>query len=81
MIGGEVIVGGLLHHGIDAVFGLPGVRSYGLFYAFSRASTRPTRLAGSFVERAAQRLAIAVNGIPNAIPLPTPVFCPTVRSA
>ncbi|HUB14672.1 MAG TPA: thiamine pyrophosphate-dependent enzyme [Acetobacteraceae bacterium] len=40
MTGGEAIVDGLLRHGIDTVFGLPGVQVYGLFDAFSRASNR-----------------------------------------
>ena len=38
MTGGEAIVDGLLRHGIDTVFGLPGVQTYGLFDAFARAS-------------------------------------------
>src|SRR6476469_6290697 len=38
MTGGEAIVDGLLRHGIDTVFGLPGVQTYGLFEAFARAS-------------------------------------------
>ncbi|MBV9250732.1 MAG: hypothetical protein JO227_15970 [Acetobacteraceae bacterium] len=38
MTGGEAIVDGLLRHGIDTVFGLPGVQVYGLFDAFARAS-------------------------------------------
>ena len=38
MTGGEAIVDGLLRHGIDTVFGLPGVQTYGLFDAFSRTS-------------------------------------------
>ena len=40
MTGGEAIVDGLLRHGIDTVFGLPGVQIYGLFDAFARASNR-----------------------------------------
>lgn len=40
MTGGEAIVEGLLRHGIDTVFGLPGVQVYGLFDAFARASNR-----------------------------------------
>ena len=36
MTGGEAIVDGLLRHGIDTVFGLPGVQVYGLFDAFAR---------------------------------------------
>jgi len=38
MTGGEAIVDSLLRHGIDTVFGLPGVQVYGLFDAFARAS-------------------------------------------
>ena len=38
MTGGEAIVDSLLRHGIDTVFGLPGVQTYGLFDAFARAS-------------------------------------------
>lgn len=38
MTGGEAIVDGLLRHGIDTVFGLPGVQTYGLFDAFARNS-------------------------------------------
>ncbi len=40
MTGGEAIVDGLLRHGIDTVFGLPGVQVYGLFDGFARASNR-----------------------------------------
>ena len=40
MTGGEAIVDGLLRHGIDTVFGLPGVQTYGLFDAFARNSNR-----------------------------------------
>jgi acetolactate synthase-1/2/3 large subunit len=36
MTGGEAIVDGLLRHGLDTVFGLPGVQTYGLFDAFAR---------------------------------------------
>src|SRR5690349_3641920 len=38
MTGGEAIVDGLLRHGIDTVFGLPAVQTYGPFDPFSRAS-------------------------------------------
>jgi acetolactate synthase I/II/III large subunit len=34
MTGGEAIVNGLVAHGIDTVFGLPGAQTYGLFDAF-----------------------------------------------
>ena len=37
MTGGEAIVDSLLRHGIDTVFGLPGVQTYGLFDAFALA--------------------------------------------
>ena len=40
MTGGEAIVDGLLRHGVDTVFGLPGVQVYGLFDAFARQSNR-----------------------------------------
>ncbi|MEW6643915.1 MAG: thiamine pyrophosphate-dependent enzyme [Pseudomonadota bacterium] len=38
--GGEAIVDGLLAHGVDTVFGLPGAQIYGLFDAFKRAEPR-----------------------------------------
>src|SRR6201995_1618025 len=34
--GGEAIVSGLVAHGVDTVFGLPGAQIYGLFDAFQR---------------------------------------------
>ncbi len=37
LTGGEAIVQGLLDHGVDTVFGLPGVQVYGLFDALKRA--------------------------------------------
>ncbi len=40
MTGGEAIVDGLLRHGIDTMFGLPGVQVYGLFDAFARNANR-----------------------------------------
>ena len=36
MTGGEAIVAGLLDHGIDTVYGLPGAQVYGLFDALHR---------------------------------------------
>ncbi len=36
MTGGDAIVDSLLRHGVDTVFGLPGVQMYGLFDAFAR---------------------------------------------
>ena len=40
LTGGEAIVEGLLAHGIDIVFGLPGAQIYGLFDALHRAQPR-----------------------------------------
>src|SRR5438046_3390531 len=38
--GGEAIVNGLVAHGVDTVFGLPGARIYGLFDAFHQAQLK-----------------------------------------
>jgi acetolactate synthase-1/2/3 large subunit len=38
--GGEAIVGGLVAHGVDTVFGLPGAQIYGLFDALQQAQLR-----------------------------------------
>jgi len=38
--GGEAIVNGLVAHGIDTVFGLPGAQVYGLFDAFQQAQLK-----------------------------------------
>jgi acetolactate synthase-1/2/3 large subunit len=40
MTGGEAIVSGLVAHGIDTVFGLPGAQIYGLFDAFHQAQLK-----------------------------------------
>ena len=40
MTGGEAIVDALLRHGVDTVFGIPGVQTYGLFDALQRAGQR-----------------------------------------
>jgi acetolactate synthase I/II/III large subunit len=40
MTGGEAIVSGLIAHGIDTVFGLPGAQVYGLFDAFHQAQLK-----------------------------------------
>lgn len=40
MTGGEAIVESLLQHGIDTIFGLPGVQVYGLFDALARNKNR-----------------------------------------
>ncbi len=38
--GGEAIVSGLVAHGVDTVFGLPGAQIYGLFDAFHQAQIK-----------------------------------------
>src|SRR5437660_2277512 len=38
--GGEAIVSGLVAHGVDTVFGLPGAHIYGLFDAFQQAQLK-----------------------------------------
>jgi acetolactate synthase I/II/III large subunit len=40
MSGGEAIIDGLIRHGIDTMFGLPGVQTYGLFDALARNANR-----------------------------------------
>jgi acetolactate synthase-1/2/3 large subunit len=40
MTGGEAIVSGLVAHGVDTVFGLPGAQVYGLFDAFHQAKLK-----------------------------------------
>src|SRR6516225_8941582 len=40
MTGGEAIVSGLVAHGVDTVFGLPGAQVYGLFDAFHQAELK-----------------------------------------
>lgn len=40
MTGGEAIVQGLVAHGVDTVFGLPGAQIYGLFDAFHQAQLK-----------------------------------------
>ena len=40
MSGADAIVQSLIRHGVDTVFGLPGVQMYGLFDAFARNSDR-----------------------------------------
>src|ERR1700751_1092715 len=40
MTGGEAIVSGLVAHGVNTVFGLPGAQIYGLFDAFHQAQLK-----------------------------------------
>jgi len=49
--GGEAIVDGLLAHGVDTVFGLPGAQIYGLFDGFAQAGDR-LRVVGARHEQA-----------------------------
>jgi acetolactate synthase-1/2/3 large subunit len=68
MTGGEAIVDGLLRHGIDTVFGLPGVQLYGLFDAFARNSNR-LRLINARHEQTTAYMAVgyaAATGRPSA---------------
>ncbi|HEY0420418.1 MAG TPA: thiamine pyrophosphate-dependent enzyme [Acetobacteraceae bacterium] len=46
MTGGEAMVDSLIRHGVDTVFGLPGVQTYGLFDALARHSNA-IRLIGA----------------------------------
>ena len=39
---GEAIVDGLIAHGVDTVFGIPGVQTYALYDALARVSDRIT---------------------------------------
>src|SRR5215469_2256847 len=57
MTGGEAIVAGLLAHGIDNVFGLPGAQIYGLFDALHRAQPR-LRVIGARHEQACSYMAL-----------------------
>ena len=40
MTGGEAIIASLLAHGVDTLFGIPGVQTYGLFDAMQQAKDR-----------------------------------------
>ncbi len=42
MTGGDAIVDSLLKHGVETIYGLPGVQMYGLFDAFARNANRMT---------------------------------------
>lgn len=57
MTGGEAIVEGLLVHGIDTVFGLPGAQIYGLFDALHRAQPR-LKVIGARHEQACSYMAL-----------------------
>ena len=53
--GGEAIVSGLVAHGVDTVFGLPGAQIYGLFDAFQQAQLK--------VDRRASRAGLRLHGL------------------
>ena len=55
--GGEALVDGLLAHGIDTVFGLPGAQTYGLFDALYRAQPH-VRVIGARHEQACSFMAL-----------------------
>jgi len=57
LTGGEAIVEGLLAHGIDTVFGLPGAQIYGLFDALERAQPR-LKVIGARHEQACSYMAL-----------------------
>jgi acetolactate synthase-1/2/3 large subunit len=57
MTGGDAIVETLLRHGIDTVFGLPGVQTYGLFDAIAR-NTNRLRLINARHEQATAYMAL-----------------------
>ena len=66
--GGEAIVDGLLAHGIDTVFGLPGAQIYGLFDALHQAQPR-IRTIGARHEQACGYMALGyarATGRPSA---------------
>ena len=68
MTGGEAIVDSLLRHGIDTMFGLPGVQVYGLFDAFARNANR-MRLINARHEQTTAYMAVGyacATGRPSA---------------
>lgn len=56
MSGGDAIVQSLLQHGVDTLFGIPGVQTYGLFDALARAGER-IRVVGPRHEQATAYMA------------------------
>ena len=56
LTGGEAIVEGLIAHGVDTVFGLPGAQIYGLFDALQRAQPR-LKMVGARHEQACSTMA------------------------
>src|SRR5207244_39157 len=74
MTGGEAIVDGLLRHGIDTIFGLPGVQVYGLFDAFARNANRLRLIQAAYLgSRAFQEMPSGRRG-PVALEMPWDQF-------
>lgn len=68
MTGGEAIIDSLIRHGIDTMFGLPGVQTYGLFDALARNANR-TRLINARHEQTTAYMALGYScatGRPSA---------------
>src|SRR3954454_955462 len=71
MTGGDAIVDSLLRHGIDTIFGLPGVQMYGLFDAFARNDNR-LRVINARHEQTTAYMALRYaqsTGRPSAFPV------------
>ena len=58
--GGEAIVSGLVAHGVDTVFGLPGAQVYGLFDAFHQAQLK---VIGARHEQACGYMALRLRAV------------------
>lgn len=75
MTGGEAIVDALLRHGVQHVFGIPGVQTYGLFDALQRAGDR-IRTIGARHEQTAAYMAFGYakssgrEGVYSVVPGP-----------
>ncbi|MBE2245029.1 MAG: hypothetical protein IAE86_19915 [Burkholderiaceae bacterium] len=73
--GGEAIVDALLRHGVEHVFGIPGVQTYGLFDALQRAGGR-IRTIGARHEQTAAYMAFGYakasgrEGVYSVVPGP-----------
>ena len=70
--GGEAIVNGLVAHGVDTVFGLPGAQIYGLFDAFHQAQLK---VIGARHEQACGYMAFGYARVDRAGPACS-AWCP-----
>src|SRR5258708_26225984 len=76
--GGEAIVSGLVAHGVDTVFGLPGAQTYGLFDAFQQAQLK---VIGARHEQGCGYMAYGYArstgrpGVFSVVPGPRPLNC------